>query len=324
MEIQKLPAIIRHNLLSFFLVLTFSQCKTAFQKVTFEKVEPYAVVLGIAQDAGYPQAACRRNCCREAWLHPDIRKMVTCIGISDPESGKAWLIDATPDFRYQWQKLSSSVRSFEQKLAGVFLTHAHIGHYTGLMHLGREVMGADSVPVYCMPRMHNFLKENGPWSQLVDLGNIKLMSMTEDSAINIGRNIKLIPFLVPHRNEFSETVGFFIQSSKKVILYIPDIDKWHLWSKDLKRIIELVDFAFIDGTFYKNGEIQNRDMSEIPHPFIEESLVHLNELSWENRRKVHFIHFNHTNPVLLKTSKAREAVIEAGFNIAAEGMIIKL
>eukprot|EP00957_Ditylum_brightwellii_P156501 11911053-Ditylum_brightwellii.AAC.1 len=65
---------------------------------------------------------------------------------------------------------------------GIFLTHAHIGHYTGLMYLGREALGAVDVPVYAMPRMRSFLKNNGPWSQLVSLGNINIQNLEEKSA----------------------------------------------------------------------------------------------------------------------------------------------
>jgi len=28
-----------------------------------------------------------------------------------------------------------------------------MGHYTGLMHFGREVMGTNNLPVYAMPKM---------------------------------------------------------------------------------------------------------------------------------------------------------------------------
>ena len=43
-------------------------------------------------------------------------------------------------------------------LSGVFLTHAHIGHYTGLMNFGNEAMGTKELPVFCMPKMKSFFK----------------------------------------------------------------------------------------------------------------------------------------------------------------------
>ena len=71
-----------------------------------------------------------------------------------------------------------------------------------------------------------------------------------------------MPFLVPHRDEFSETVGFEIKGENKTAVFIPDIDKWSKWNSDLKELIKRVDYAFLDATFYKNGEIPSRDMSE--------------------------------------------------------------
>ena len=49
------------------------------------------------------------------------------------------MIDATPDFAEHLHLLTNNN---ERALKGIFITHAHIGHYTGLMHLGREVMGS--------------------------------------------------------------------------------------------------------------------------------------------------------------------------------------
>ncbi len=274
-------------------------------------------ILGIAQDAGYPQANCKKDCCKAVWKKEVARKMVSCISLIDPKNNKAWIFDATPDFKDQLYLLQESYPGIE--LAGIFLTHAHIGHYTGLMNLGREAMGADQVPVYAMPTMKNFLENNGPWSQLVNLKNIVIHPLKSDSTILIGNNFKITPMQVPHRDEYSETVGYKIESDKKSSLFIPDIDKWQKWDRDILKEIEQVDYAFLDGSFYKNGEIPGRDMSLIPHPFIEESIKVFDPLSISDKSKVQFIHFNHTNPVLNNQSDAYQAVIEKGFQIAEEG-----
>lgn len=283
--------------------------------------EPYIVVLGIAQDAGFPQAACQKACCEIVWQQQHQRKMVSCLGLVDPNSGRAWLLDATPDFKDQLYLLEQNNQSI---LAGIFLTHAHVGHYTGLMHLGREIMGANKVSVFAMPRMKDFLENNGPWSQLVDLKNISVIGLKANSAITLAPNLKVTPFLVPHRDEFSETVGYRIQGPNHSAIFIPDIDKWHLWDRDIKQIVPSVDFAFLDGSFFANGEIPGRDMSQIPHPFMEESMHLFKDLSPEDRSKIHFIHFNHTNPVLQPDSEARKEVIENGYQLSEEGMVKKL
>ena len=281
---------------------------------------PYVMVLGIAQDAGYPQMNCKKICCKIAWENKELQRMTSCLAIVDPITKEQWIIDATPNIKDQFQLLKSKTKN--ETLNGILLTHAHIGHYTGLMHLGREVMGADKVPVFAMPKMHSFLKKNGPWSQLVNLNNISLQKLRQDSIINLNKNIKIQPFLVPHRDEFSETVGYKVLINNKSLIFIPDIDKWGKWEHDITQIIQKVDYAFLDATFYQNGELK-RDMCEIPHPFVEESMKLFDFLPKKEKEKIHFIHFNHTNPLLIENSYAQKNVREKGFNLAKEGQIIR-
>lgn len=281
--------------------------------------DPYLLVLGIAQDAGYPQAGCQKECCTDLWKKKTLRKMVTCIGLVDPEYKQTWLFEATPDFPDQLQLLNEELdQSSQKKPHGIFLTHAHIGHYTGLMHLGREAMGAKAVPVWGMPRMNQYLTDNGPWSQLVKLENIQLHTLKADSSIQLNPRLTLTPFLVPHRDEFSETVGFQVDGPNASAIFIPDIDKWEKWDTDIVSKVKQIDYAFLDGTFYANGEIPGRDMALIPHPFIEESKNTFSALNQDEKRKIQFIHFNHTNPVL-KHGKERKDLQNAGFGIAEEG-----
>jgi len=283
----------------------------------------FLVVLGTAQDAGYPQANCSKSCCSSAWKNPAARKMVSCLGLVDPASGQKWMFDATPDFKFQLQLLDSFAGTPTPN-SGIFLTHAHMGHYTGLMHLGREAMGARNIPVYTMPGMLNYLTNNGPWSQLVKLENIRLAPLQKDSTIALSEALSVTPLQVPHRDEFSETVGFKITGPNRTALFIPDIDKWNKWERDLISEIEQVDFAFIDGTFFQNGELPGRDMAEIPHPFVEETTQILANLPATEKSKVYFIHFNHTNPLLQNDSQEQTQLKESGFNIAQERAVFKL
>ena len=283
------------------------------------QTSPYVMVLGITQDAGYPQMNCKKKCCKIAWKNPELQKMTSCLAIIDPITKEQWIIDATPNIKNQLQLLKS--KSGSEEIDGVLLTHAHMGHYTGLMHFGREVIGANKIPVFAMPKMSSFLKNNGPWSQLVKLENIGLHELKEDSTFNLNKNIKVKPFLVPHRDEFSETIGYEIIINNKTLIFIPDIDKWEKWNRDIRELIQKTDYAFLDGTFYKNGELE-RDMSEIPHPFVEESIDFFDALSESNKEKVHFIHFNHTNPLLIDNGIDAKKVLNKGFNLAKQGQII--
>ncbi len=300
---------------ALILTLILTSVSASAQTVSNEKAS--LMVLGIAQDAGFPQADCEKSCCAEAWKNPALRKMVSCLALVDHAEKRFWIFDATPDFKDQLRLVKSTFPGYG--LAGIFLTHAHIGHYTGLMHLGHEVMGAKHLPVYAMPRMQTFLSTHGPWSQLVEKQNIQLMNMANQQPVELVSGLSVTPMLVPHRDEFSETVGFRISSERKSALFIPDIDKWAKWEKDIREEVNKVDLAFLDATFYENGEIPGRDMSLIPHPFVEESMALLGELGNEEKTKIHFIHFNHTNPLLQVGSAARELVKRTGFNLAEEG-----
>lgn len=281
------------------------------------------VVLGIAQDAGFPQAGCKKQCCAAAWKEPGLRRMVSSVAVIDHQSQTRYLFDCTPDFPKQLQLLEQTIAGKSNDIHGIFLTHAHIGHYTGLIHLGREVMGASGVPVYAMPRMKKFLQTNGPWSQLVKLDNIRLGDLEADKTVPLAK-FSVTPFLVPHRDEFSETVGFRIQGPNKTALFIPDIDKWSRWDRSIEKLLQDVDVAYLDGTFFENGEIPGRDMSLIPHPFVAETINRLAPLDETQRKKVRFIHLNHTNPGLQKSSGAAAQIERAGMRIAVEGEVVDL
>ncbi len=287
-----------------------------------QKSEIQLMILGIAQDAGYPQVGCDRSCCRVYREGLQEKRLVSSLGILDHQQGKAYLIDATPDFTEQWDNLRNALLQQPIFPDGIFLTHAHIGHYTGLMYLGREAMGAWKVPVYAMPKMRTFLETNGPWSQLVALKNIEIRDLEDGRKVELPK-LTIRPFIVPHRDEFSETVGFEIEGPQKRVVFIPDINKWQEWEEDLVAVIQGCDIALVDGTFNQNGELPGRDMSKIPLPFVVETVEHLRELKPKDKAKVFFTHFNHTNP-LLTSEKARWELLQQGFNVAVEGMIIDL
>lgn len=280
--------------------------------------QPYLVVLGTVQDAGSPHIGCTKDCCTPLFNQPDPTRKVVSLGLIIPEDSSAFLFEATPDISSQLAYLNRlRGKSNHTMPDGIFLTHAHIGHYTGLMYFGREAINADSVPVYAMPKMRSFLASNGPWSQLIALKNIELKGIENEKPLSLPQEIQVTPILVPHRDEFSETVGFEISGPNKTALFIPDIDKWEKWNFNIKEQIKQVDYAFIDATFYDAEEVGYRDMSEIPHPFIVETMELLKNLPASEKSKIHFIHLNHTNPALDTTSKAYHTIIDQGFNVAA-------
>lgn len=283
----------------------------------------YLTVLGVAQDGGYPHIGCQKECCAAFYKGVNSKQHVVSLGLVDQELQQKWLFEASPDISTQLATLEQKHLKKETIIDGVFLTHAHMGHYTGLMYFGREALGKRNTTVYAMPKMKEFLSTNGPWSQLVSLQNIRLRSLQQDSVLRLNNNLKVIPFRVPHRDEYSETVGYKIIGPTKSALFIPDIDKWEKWDRDIISEVEKVDYAFLDATFFKSGEI-NRPMSEVPHPFIEETVALFKNSSKSTKEKIIFIHFNHTNPALQPGAPEKEDILKEGFRFAKEGMRIDL
>ncbi|WP_343522448.1 MBL fold metallo-hydrolase [Pedobacter sp.] len=280
----------------------------------------YVLVLGVAQDGGYPHMGCQKNCCTLAWKNQKLKKNVVSLALVDPKSKKWWLFEATPDIKLQLQDFRKRTNEAYPYLPeGIFITHAHIGHYTGLMEFGREVMSANRLKVYTLPKLKSFLEQNGPWSQLVKLNNINLVTLSADQSIDIANN-KITAFTVPHRDEFSETAGFKIETPTKKYLFIPDIDKWSKWNKNIIDEVKKVDIAMIDATFYSNTELGNRPIAEVPHPLVTETEKLFSMEAPNVKNKIFFIHFNHTNPLLWDPTYQKQ-VLKSGFHFAKQGDI---
>ena len=283
---------------------------------------PFIIVLGIAQDAGYPQAGCTKECCSRAWKDPLLKRFVASLALVDPSAKKWWLFDATPDLKEQLQLFQEITKgAYTYIPEGIFLTHGHIGHYTGLMDFGKEAMNTTAIPVFVLPRMEDYLTNNGPWSLLVQLKNISLQEMQADKPVSLGSQLSVTPFLVPHRDEFTETAGYKIQWGNKNALFIPDIDKWEKFDQNIYNLVQQSSFAFLDATFYKEGELEGRSISDIPHPLVAESMARFRFLSDADKLKVYFIHFNHTNP-LLNINSPEYKYTTKSYHVAAQGAVV--
>ena len=272
-----------------------------------------AILLGTAQDGGVPQAGCTCDHCRPARTDPALRQWVACLGLVDRAAGQSWLIDATPDFREQLHALHE--RAPDCSLAGIVLTHAHTGHYAGLIHLGREAANTQGLPLYASARMAGFLRDHAPWSQLVALGNVELRILTPDREVQLSPRLWLTPLAVPHRDEYSDTLAYVVRGPQRRLFYCPDIDGWDRWSRDLAQVANEVDVALLDGTFYSADELPGRDVAQIPHPLATDTAERLAGADNE----VHLIHLNHSNP-LLWPGPERDWLAARGVGVGAAGM----
>ena len=277
----------------------------------------FIYILGNVQDAGFPHIGCKHEFCKDKFNEFE-EYFTTSIAVIDPLNKKYILFEATPDLAYQLNYLEKKIFKKFLLPESVFITHAHIGHYAGLIYFGREALGSNELKVSVLPKMANFLKTNGPWSQLVEINNINIQEIKFGQKTNYLSNISIKPIKVPHRDEYSETAAYQIIGKNKKALFIPDIDKWEKWDKNIIELVQEFDYLLLDATFYESAEI-NRDISEIPHPLVSETMNLLKELTQEDKNKVYFIHMNHTNLMLDPESELSKLVISKGFKIARLG-----
>jgi len=276
------------------------------------KASVEAVLLGTAQDGGVPQAGCDCPNCRAAWEDPCQVRQVACLGLIDRSARRSWMVDATPDFREQLRTLHCMAP--ECHLAAILLTHAHVGHYAGLIHLGREVSNAAELPVYASLATADFLRHNAPWSQMVAQGNIRLQTVTPGEQVQLSPALQLLPHSVPHRGELSDTLSFVVRGPSRRLFYCPDIDGWDLWQHDLRSFVADMDVALLDGTFFSGDELPGRDLRLIPHPLARDTADRLAGVDCD----VRLIHLNHSNP-LHQPGPERDWLAARGLGVGMTG-----
>jgi len=317
------------------ILLLLASCRSA-PAAAPPRDSPYVLVLGTAQDGGLPQIGCEGACCARARAEPSLRRRVTSLLLCDPRDGRRWLFDCTPDLAEQVERARghpATRRTDGPRPAlfdGIFLTHAHMGHYAGLVALGREAYGARDVPTWVTPRLARFLESNGPWSLLVREERIVLRELPEGAPVELAPDLSVVAFRVPHRDELSDTVGFEIRGPDRTLVYLPDIDKWEAWDAAgggpgrIEGLLARCDVALLDGCFFAEGEIPGRSLAEIRHPFVTESIARFASLPAAARAKVRFTHLNHTNPAADPGSAAAAAVRASGMHVLEERALFGL
>jgi len=276
-----------------------------------------AVLLGVAQDGGRPQAGCQKNCCKN--VSASETAFPVALGIVDNDT--LHLIDVSRSLAHQLQIVNTN------SIGHVFLTHAHFGHVDGLGLFGKETMNLRDVPLHLSASMYDVLVATPHWKLLLDHGIFSPQVFSHDVPILISTTLSLTPILVPHRAELSDTHAFLVKSGGSTILYLPDHDSWQqtLGQHDIRSwLAELeVDVAIIDGTFWSLDELQHRNQTEVPHPPVSETIAMLGEKR-EGDPDIVFIHLNHTNPVYDSESEEALEVRRLGWEIGHQGQRFSL
>ena len=283
-----------------------------------------AVVLGVMQDGGLPHVGCRCLRCAAAYVEPAKGEYSACLAIVDGRGAKAavWLIDVTPDVKYQLNLLADVLGPHPTRAGrlrqpnGIFLTHAHMGHIGGLPQLGPEAMAVEDLPVYAAPGLVRLLREARLWRPLVE--NLALIPLEAGETVTLAHELRVTAVPVPHRDEWGAgTYAYRVQGPSQSLLYLPDVDSWEQWP-EARGEVASVDVALVDATFYSNEELGGRP--PVAHPLVPHTLRLFADLAG----RLVLTHFNHTNPVLDRDSRERALVLAAGAQIAHAGQVFSL
>ncbi|MFB6145168.1 MAG: MBL fold metallo-hydrolase [Candidatus Nanohaloarchaea archaeon] len=264
-------------------------------------------VLGSVQDGGVPHLGCDCDLCESVRDDPEQSYSIASLLLKedDEEDAIRYLIEATPDIRYQ-------IRG--KYLDGVFIPYAQIGNITGLLFLGEEGIDSRGINVYVNEHAENFLMQNDPFRRLIDRGNIEMESF-EDGDEQRVQGGKVTAERYRHPMVKHNTTAYIIEGDSKTLFYLSDITEWN---DDILERIQEADIAIIDGTFWSRDEIER--FEEVPHPPIEESMGEMEGFETE----IYFTHMNHTNPVLQEDSEERKELEGRGFKVAYEGLELDL
>ena len=284
----------------------------------------YCAVVGVAQDAGVPHVGCLCRRCVNARADPTLAEFAAALAVVDArrQTAAVWLIDATPDIKYQLQLLADllgphpTMPDRVRPPDGLFLTHAHMGHTAGLAHLGPEAMNVQEMSVYASAGLVRVLEQTRLWRPLID--NLELKPMAPGVTLELADQLFITPIPVPHRDELAAgTFAFRIQGPGRSLLYLPDIDNWYSWP-EARRILDGVEVALVDASFYSVDELSGR--APVAHPLVPDTIAFFSD----SPTQLILTHLNHTNPLLDPGSLERLFVRNNGVAVAYTGQVIAL
>ncbi|MGI9586307.1 MAG: MBL fold metallo-hydrolase [Acidimicrobiia bacterium] len=266
------------------------------------------IVLGSGQDGGTPQFG------SPGAVGSDRSASSVALVVSD---GPVLLFDASPDIRSQARLLPTRGPD-DQPVDAVFVTHAHMGHYAGLLHFGKEAAATSNIPLFAPDSVVTFLEANEPWATLFNDGHLESFPLDHGTATVEDIEVQAIP--VPHRPDFSSTCAFTVSvQGDPWILYVPDIDSWDLWPEASTELARH-PVCLIDATFSDQAELPRRDFSDFPHPLVWDTINRFAEIATTTR--LILTHINHSNALGDPDSAIALQAKSRGFEVAVDGMEI--
>jgi pyrroloquinoline quinone biosynthesis protein B len=304
----------------------------------------FIVVLGSAAGGGFPQWNCNAPTSkgvRDGTLRAKARSQASIAVSAD---GRDWLlINASPDFRQQQLKTPSlwpqqGLR--HTPIKAVLLTSAEIDHIAGLLSM-RE---SQAFTLWATDRVHEILAENPIFGALsptyVERRSFDLATAWAIAGADGPLGLTIEPFPVPGKvplflesrhtgnlaGSAGDTIGLRIAAGDRAFFYIPGCAEL---TPALRDRLSGADLVFFDGTLWSDDELVRLGVSQktgqrMGHMSIDGeggTIAAFRDL--DVRRKI-FIHVNTTNPILDEDSTAHTAIRAAGWEVAEDGMEIRL
>jgi pyrroloquinoline quinone biosynthesis protein B len=312
-------------------------------------------ILGSAAGGGFPQWNCAcRNCygLRNGTLRGLPRTQTQIAIHCDPEYAlrNYWtLVNASPDLRSQIAA-ALELKPFKDTagstpIRDIFLTSADVDSLMGLLHL-REFQ---AFKIFSTPAVRRVLSEENSIFRVLGRATppVQWFSLSLSSELDAEKRSdpEKVPQLAcktfPLGGEFPDyiseklraelpaheaVVGFAFEHSSKRLLVVPNLPgrgtAWKMWA-------ESSDLILIDGTFWSDDELikigrSKKTAREIGHLPLSGPNGLLEQFPKHARGRKVLVHINNTNPILDEDSAEHRAVLDAGFEIAYDGMEFEL
>ncbi len=300
-------------------------------------------ILGSAAGGGFPQWNC--NCANCAAVrsgdHKFIARTQTSIAVSG--NGHDWvLLDATPDLRAQiaaapvlQPRVKDAARS--SPIKAVAVTGFEVDQVGGLLNL-RE---GQEFRLYATAFVHAALATNEIFNVLSrSVVHRREMHLGSPSSPHDGASIEITPQPMPgkvplplqRRSERSldkgSSIALVIRDAKsnRSVAYVPCCARI---TEDVLGVLDGVDVILFDGTLYRDRELIDLGLSQKTGAMMghvsmsgpEGSIARLRSLKVGRRI---FLHLNNSNPVLREDGQERVAIAEAGWEVAHDGMEMRI
>jgi pyrroloquinoline quinone biosynthesis protein B len=306
----------------------------------------HAVVLGAAAGGGFPQWNSNAAACRRARRGDPAARPRTQASLAVSANGRDWFVlNASPDLRSQIEATPllhprDGLRS--SPIAGVVVCGGDVDAIAGLLHLRER----HRFTLYAPRRVLDLIAANSIFAVLSP-ECVSRVGLALDEAVALAgaggaSGLAIKAFIVPGKlplyletagtdpgvSEAGDTIGLEIidVATGRSLFFIPGCATV---TDDLRRRLTGAAVVLFDGTLWRDdemiraglGEKTGRRMGHISMSGAAGAIAAFRGLDVQRRI---FLHINNSNPVLLDDSSERREAEAAGWEIADDGMEIRL